>query len=292
MGLADRETNYAGYSTASRSPRTRSGAPGSRSTISTSVTTVPSASSRAAASAYTSVSASSTGASTSATCSRDGSHIPPVFVLGSDHAAAVPRSRRVHKKTAADSNWIYENAQMPAGEYWTISSCKNYIYPRGHVRRGAVGDEAQGGADQIIPGVEREDIHVVVVGGEDQRLPGGSWAPRTPRRLRWTTGDRASGNHARGAHRGSVRLTRPDGRHAAGAGALGITVRRAEMLRQMLFLRRRAGDSATPVDNPFQVGGRVSSRSVHGDDPAAMVRRALELIGGVDRLDLEAGGPW
>src|SRR5947209_2068863 len=85
--------------TASRSPRTRSGAPGSRSTSSTGSVqpTVPSASSRAAAPPPTRLgSASSTGATTSATCCAG-------WIRTSRRSSCSIRSPRGSSSTAAGS---------------------------------------------------------------------------------------------------------------------------------------------------------------------------------------------
>ncbi|PYM90045.1 MAG: hypothetical protein DME04_24445 [Candidatus Rokuibacteriota bacterium] len=85
-----------------------------------------------------------------------------------------------------------------------------------------------------------------------------------------------------------MKLTRRTALTLAGLAALGITVPACrQMLRQMLFSPDATPAAAPlPADNPFRAGGRSLVAIVHGDDPAAMVRRAVELIGGFDRLDL------
>jgi uncharacterized protein (DUF362 family) len=85
-----------------------------------------------------------------------------------------------------------------------------------------------------------------------------------------------------------VKLTRRTVLTLAGLAALGITVPACrQMLRQMLFSPEALPAAAPPpTGNPFRDAGKSLVAIVHGDDPAAMVRRALELIGGLDRLDL------
>jgi len=62
--------------------------------------------------------------------------------------------------------WAYENAQLPASEYWDYQLIQNYIYPRA-----TYGDEPwasmlKAAPDELIPMYRLDDIHVVVVGGE------------------------------------------------------------------------------------------------------------------------------
>ena len=85
-----------------------------------------------------------------------------------------------------------------------------------------------------------------------------------------------------------MKLTRRTLLTLAGLAALGVTVPACrQMLRQMLFSPDAAPASPpAPVANPFRAGGKSLVAIVHGDDVAAMVSRAVELIGGIDRLGL------
>jgi len=63
-------------------------------------------------------------------------------------------------------DWVYENACMPAGEYWDYQLIQNYIYPRA-----TFGEEPYASMLKVPPGEMvhmflKQDIDVVVVGGE------------------------------------------------------------------------------------------------------------------------------
>jgi len=83
-----------------------------------------------------------------------------------------------------------------------------------------------------------------------------------------------------------VKLTRRTLLTLAGLAALGVTIPACrQMLRQMLFSPEATSAAAPPpVANPFRSGGQSLVAIVHGDDVPAMVRRAVELIGGIDQL--------
>lgn len=74
----------------------------------------------------------------------------------------------------------------------------------------------------------------------------------------------------------------------AGLAALGVTVPACrQMLWQILFSPDASPVPSLPASgNPFRAGERSLVALVHGGDPASMVRRALELLGGLERLDL------
>jgi hypothetical protein len=62
--------------------------------------------------------------------------------------------------------WAYENAMIPAGEYWDLQLIQNYIYPRA-----TFGEEPFAGKLAVSPETpihifQKPDINVVVVGGE------------------------------------------------------------------------------------------------------------------------------
>jgi hypothetical protein len=63
-------------------------------------------------------------------------------------------------------DWVYENARMPAGEYWDYQLIQNYIYPRATYGEEPWASKLRAAPDELIPMFRREDIHVVVVGGE------------------------------------------------------------------------------------------------------------------------------
>ena len=55
---------------------------------------------------------------------------------------------------------------MPAGEYWDYQLVQNYIYPRATFGEEPWATWLKAAPDALIPMFRREDIHVVVVGGE------------------------------------------------------------------------------------------------------------------------------
>jgi hypothetical protein len=63
-------------------------------------------------------------------------------------------------------DWIYENARMPAGEYWDYQLIQNYKYPRATFGEEPLASKLAAAPDELIPMFEREEINVVVVGGE------------------------------------------------------------------------------------------------------------------------------
>ena len=85
-----------------------------------------------------------------------------------------------------------------------------------------------------------------------------------------------------------MKLTRRTFLTLAGLAALGVTTPACRrMLWEILF-----SPGATPVPppappvNPFRMGGKSLVSLVHGDDVPRMVSRALDLLGGIDRLGL------
>jgi len=63
-------------------------------------------------------------------------------------------------------DWVYENACMPAGEYWDYQLVQNYKYPRATFGEEPYASKLRATPDQEIPIFRREEINVVVVGGE------------------------------------------------------------------------------------------------------------------------------
>jgi hypothetical protein len=62
--------------------------------------------------------------------------------------------------------WLYDNAQMPASEYWDYQLIQNYIYPRATFGEEPWASKLKAVPDALIPMFRVEEIHVVVVGGE------------------------------------------------------------------------------------------------------------------------------
>ena len=90
---------------------------------------------------------------------------PPTLLL--DPIAArqfVDRGGFTRKDALRD--WLHDNALMPAGEYWDYQLVQNYIYPRATFGEEPWATKLKARPDELIPMFRREDIHVVVVGGE------------------------------------------------------------------------------------------------------------------------------
>lgn len=77
-------------------------------------------------------------------------------------------------------DWAYEHATLPASEYWDYQLVVNYHLPR--ALNGAdpfYAEQHRAAPDDLIPMFRREDIHVLVVGGETNgywRIFGGGYA--------------------------------------------------------------------------------------------------------------------
>ncbi|MBI3969873.1 MAG: hypothetical protein HY332_01170 [Chloroflexi bacterium] len=92
-------------------------------------------------------------------------HNAPVFVLDPITARQfVDRGGFDAKEKLID--WVYENATMPAGEYWDYQLIQNYVYPRATFGEEPYASKLKARDDALIPMFNREQIHVVVVGGE------------------------------------------------------------------------------------------------------------------------------
>jgi hypothetical protein len=86
-------------------------------------------------------------------------HNPPTLLLDPITARqCLDRGHFTSKEQLID--WLYDNARMPASEYWDYQLVQNYIYPR------ATFGEEPWASDELIPMFRRDDIHVAVVGGE------------------------------------------------------------------------------------------------------------------------------
>ena len=92
-------------------------------------------------------------------------HGPPTLLL--DPIAArqfVERGGFTKKQALID--WLYDTARMRASEYWDYQLIQNYIYPRATFGEEPWASKLKAAPDEMIPMFRREDIHVVVVGGE------------------------------------------------------------------------------------------------------------------------------
>src|SRR5215471_71045 len=92
-------------------------------------------------------------------------HGPPTLLLDPITARQFIDRGGFTKKDAL-IDWLYETARMPAGEYWDYQLVQNYIYPRATFGEEPWATKLKARPDEMIPIFRREDIHVVVVGGE------------------------------------------------------------------------------------------------------------------------------
>jgi hypothetical protein len=92
-------------------------------------------------------------------------HVPPTLVLDPITARLfVDRGGFDTKEKLID--WLYENALMPAGEYWDYQLVQNYIHPRALNGVEPYATMLQAADDELISIFPKDKIHVVVVGGE------------------------------------------------------------------------------------------------------------------------------
>jgi hypothetical protein len=91
--------------------------------------------------------------------------VPPTLLLD-PIAARQFVDRGGFTKKAALMDWIHDTARMPAREYWDYQLVQNYIYPRATFGEEPWASKLRAAPDDPIPMFRREDIQVVVVGGE------------------------------------------------------------------------------------------------------------------------------
>ena len=92
-------------------------------------------------------------------------HVAPTLLLDPITARQfIDRGGFTKKEALID--WLYDTARMPAGEYWDYQLVQNYIYPRATFGEEPWASKLGAAPDELIPMFRREDIHVVVVGGE------------------------------------------------------------------------------------------------------------------------------
>jgi hypothetical protein len=97
-------------------------------------------------------------------CGMD-AHNPPTLLLDPLTAQQfIDRGGFTSKEKLID--WLYDNARLPASEYWDYQLIQNYIYPRATFGEAPWASQLKALPEELIPMFRREDIHVVVVGGE------------------------------------------------------------------------------------------------------------------------------
>jgi hypothetical protein len=92
-------------------------------------------------------------------------HGPPTLLL--DPIAArqfVDRGGFTKKDALID--WICDTARMRASEYWDYQLIQNYVYPRATFGEEPWATKLRAAPEEEISMFRREDIHVIVVGGE------------------------------------------------------------------------------------------------------------------------------
>jgi hypothetical protein len=92
-------------------------------------------------------------------------HIPPTLLLDPITARQFIDRGGFAKKDAL-IDWLHDTARMAAREYWDYQLIQNYIYPRATFGEEPWASRLKAAPHELIPMFRREDIHVVVVGGE------------------------------------------------------------------------------------------------------------------------------
>src|SRR2546428_981590 len=92
-------------------------------------------------------------------------HGPPALLLDPIAARQFVDRGGFGKKDAL-IDWLHDTARMRAGEYWDYQLIQNYIYPRATFGEEPWASKLRAAPDEEIPMFRREDIHVIVVGGE------------------------------------------------------------------------------------------------------------------------------
>ncbi|HUK64796.1 MAG TPA: UGSC family (seleno)protein, partial [Dongiaceae bacterium] len=92
-------------------------------------------------------------------------HGPPALLLD-PIAARQFVDRGGFTKKSALIDWLYDTARMRASEYWDYQLIQNYVYPRATFGEEPYATMLRAAPDELIPMFRRDDIHVVVVGGE------------------------------------------------------------------------------------------------------------------------------
>jgi hypothetical protein len=105
-------------------------------------------------------------------------YIPPVLLLDPLTARQfIDRGGFTTKDALID--WLSQTATLPASEYWDYQLVQNYLYPLATFGEEPWASKLKAPPDALVPMYRREDIHVVVVGGETNpywRIMGASYA--------------------------------------------------------------------------------------------------------------------
>ena len=66
------------------------------------------------------------------------------------------------------AQWVYDNVRKPAREYWDNFQVQVFLAPMATSGIEPFATYLKAAADELIPMFLRDDVHVVVVGGETQ----------------------------------------------------------------------------------------------------------------------------
>lgn len=92
-------------------------------------------------------------------------HTPPALLLD-PITARLFVERGGFATPEALEDWLWEHATLPASVYWDYQLIQNYVYPRAENGEMPWAAYLHAAPDELIPMFRREDIHVIVVGGE------------------------------------------------------------------------------------------------------------------------------
>ncbi len=92
-------------------------------------------------------------------------HTPPTLILDPITAELFVR-RGGFDSVEKLEQWIWEQATLPASVYWDYQLIQNYVFPRAENGEAPWADYLDAPPDAEIPMFRREDVHVLVVGGE------------------------------------------------------------------------------------------------------------------------------
>jgi hypothetical protein len=92
-------------------------------------------------------------------------HTPPALIMD-PITARLFVERGGFATPAALEDWLWEHATLPAGVYWDYQLIQNYVYPRAQNGEQPWATWLDVPPETLVPMFRREDIHVIVVGGE------------------------------------------------------------------------------------------------------------------------------
>ncbi len=102
----------------------------------------------------------------------------PTFQIWMTHTPARDTAKELLSYSGDGVDWLYDTARGPASEYWDYQLVQNYIDPRATFGEEPWASKLTAAPRELIPMFRREDIHVVVVGGETNgywRIMGASY---------------------------------------------------------------------------------------------------------------------